>query len=312
MYDIGKPDTLYVTLLVVPSSDVVTTAVVLVPSTKFTVSYGFTKSFSVPLFCKFHPAFNTSDKVAALFPAKFGFGFPSFVGFNKSAASAAVIGAAVLFLFAIGFPFISYAFLSPSFTCGKLDLTFVILFPPLFNPLSVRDTALSGSGVPSALFGVIVIPFGATFTLSLPFLSLTVNAPSLPGVPSAFLPPAVTLSILISLLISVLIYVVAFLVPSSFWLSIVTIETVVLSPSTNLTSSLGFTLSWSLASVSNALVTSLASAFPTFHPDSWIAVATLFPVTTLLPSSAVTLLSLSPVPTGTSFFKSAFPSLSFS
>ena len=48
-------------------SVVSTTAVVPLPSTKLTVSYGFTKSFSVPLFCKFQPACNTSPTVAALF-----------------------------------------------------------------------------------------------------------------------------------------------------------------------------------------------------------------------------------------------------
>ena len=62
---IGKPVTLYVTLLVLPST-VDTTAVVCKPFTKFTVSYGFTKSTAVPLPCKFHPAFNTSPTVAAL------------------------------------------------------------------------------------------------------------------------------------------------------------------------------------------------------------------------------------------------------
>ena len=30
------------------------------------MSYGFTKSFALSLFCKFHPAFNTSPTVAAL------------------------------------------------------------------------------------------------------------------------------------------------------------------------------------------------------------------------------------------------------
>ena len=49
------------------------------------MSYGFTKSFAVPLFCKFHPAFNTSPTVAALFPAFL----------TISAASSAVIGAFV-------------------------------------------------------------------------------------------------------------------------------------------------------------------------------------------------------------------------
>ena len=66
MYVIGKPVTLYVTLLVLPST-VDTTAVVFKPFTKFTVSYGFTKSTAVPLPCKFQPAFNTSPTVAALF-----------------------------------------------------------------------------------------------------------------------------------------------------------------------------------------------------------------------------------------------------
>ena len=98
MYVTGKPVTLYVTLLVIPSSDVVTTAVVFKPLIKFTVSYGFTKSFAVPLFCKFQPAFNTSDTVAALLPTKLGFAAPFTVGFNKLAASPDVIGASVLFL----------------------------------------------------------------------------------------------------------------------------------------------------------------------------------------------------------------------
>ena len=119
----GNPVTLYVTSLVVPSAAVVTTAVVFAPFTKFTVSYGFTKSRASPLFCKFQPAFNTSDTVAALLPANLGFGFPSFVGFNKLAASAAVIGAAVLFLPSIGLPSTSDAFLSASFTVGKLLFT---------------------------------------------------------------------------------------------------------------------------------------------------------------------------------------------
>ena len=68
MYATGKPVTLKVTLLVVPSSEVVTTAVVLAPFTKLTVSYGLTKSRASPLFCKFQPVFNTSDTVAALLP----------------------------------------------------------------------------------------------------------------------------------------------------------------------------------------------------------------------------------------------------
>ena len=54
-------------MLVVPSALVVTTAVVFPPFTKFTLSYGLTKSRASLLFCKFHPAFNTSPTVAALF-----------------------------------------------------------------------------------------------------------------------------------------------------------------------------------------------------------------------------------------------------
>ena len=57
--------TLYFTVDVLPSA-LATVAVVPSPFTKFTVSYGFTKSTSVPLPCKFQPAFNTSPTVAAL------------------------------------------------------------------------------------------------------------------------------------------------------------------------------------------------------------------------------------------------------
>ena len=64
--DTGNPVTLTWILLVVPSVEL--TTVVLPPSAKFTVSYGFTKSKAVPFVCKFHPAFNTSDTVAALLP----------------------------------------------------------------------------------------------------------------------------------------------------------------------------------------------------------------------------------------------------
>ena len=160
----GNPVTLYVTLLVVPSSLVVTTAVVLAPFTKFTVSYGFTKSRASPLFCKFQPAFNTSDTVAALLPANLGFGFPSFVGFNKSAASAAVIGAAVLFLPSIGLPSTSDAFLSVSFTVGKLCFTLskvAGVFVP-FGPLMLVFTGpVTVSPVPFGFFLKIGLPCGS-------------------------------------------------------------------------------------------------------------------------------------------------------
>ena len=68
VYEIGNPVTLYVTVLVNLSADVVTIAVVLAPSLKVTTSYGFTKSLAVPLFCKCQPAFITSLTVAACLP----------------------------------------------------------------------------------------------------------------------------------------------------------------------------------------------------------------------------------------------------
>ena len=121
----------------------------------------------------------------------------------------------------------------------------MILFPPLFNPLSVRDTALSGFGVPSA-----------------------------------FLPLIVTLSILMSLLISVLIYVTVLTFPEASNSSLVASLTLVLSPSANLNSSLGFTFS-SLSLKSAADNTLLL--FPTTNPDFSKASATWFPVTNLDP-----------------------------
>ena len=188
----GNPVTLYVTLLVVPSSLVVTTAVVLAPSTKFTVSYGFTKSFAVPLFCKFQPAFNTSDTVAALLPANLGFGFPSFVGFNKSAASAAVIGAAVLFLPSIGLPSTSYAFLSASFTVGKLLFTLfnvvgvvVWLFGAASELATLGFTKLDFNGFAAVSIGLITFPSLSTKSPS-SFLPTTGLPASLTGSPFSF------------------------------------------------------------------------------------------------------------------------------
>ena len=170
VYVTGKPVTLYVTLLVVPSSDVVTTAVVFKPFTKFTVSYGFTKSFAVPLFCKFQPAFNTSDTVAALLPMYLGFGCPSFVlGLDNSAASVAVNGALLMFATSpaagFSFPSASVIVLEPSFTFGMLFFTLfkdVGLFVP-FGPLIV---VLTGPVTSS--------PFPSGFVLKIWFPSLSV------------------------------------------------------------------------------------------------------------------------------------------
>ena len=67
------------------------------------------------MFCKFQPAFNTSDTVAALLPAFF----------TISAASSAVIGALVTFSGAASttVPSGMVTVLSSSFTDGRLDLT---------------------------------------------------------------------------------------------------------------------------------------------------------------------------------------------
>ena len=129
VYVIGNPVTLKVTLLAVPSAFVVTTAVVLPPFTKLTVSYGFTKSFATPLPCKFQPAFNTSETVAALLPMYLGLTDPSFVfGFANSAASAAVNGALLMFAWSGAFvttlPSGFVISCVPSFTFGMLFFTF--------------------------------------------------------------------------------------------------------------------------------------------------------------------------------------------
>ena len=81
------------------------------PSMKFTVSYGFTKSFATPFSCKFQPASNTSPTVAALFLFTWSLPVPN-VG-----AIALVVGAALFDL-------------EPC----KLPSTFVIALPPLFKP----------------------------------------------------------------------------------------------------------------------------------------------------------------------------------
>ena len=121
--------TLYLILEVERSAAVSTTAVVPLPSTKFTVSYGFTKSFSSPLPCKFQPDCNTSPTVAALF----------LILSTLLGTVALVVGAVV-----------------PVLAPAKLPPTSAITLPPLFNPSFVTDTFLLASGFP---LGVIVIPF---------------------------------------------------------------------------------------------------------------------------------------------------------
>ena len=142
MYVTGNPVTLKVTSLTVPSVFVVTTAVVLPPFTKFTMSYGFTKSFAVPLFCKFQPACNTSPTVAALFLLTWLASVPN-VG-----AVALVVGS-VLFGLA---------------PC-KLPATLVIGLPPLFKPFWFNVTVFSGVPAVGSAGFVIVIPSGVMFTL---------------------------------------------------------------------------------------------------------------------------------------------------
>ena len=90
-----------------------------------------------------------------------------------------------------------------------------------------------------------------------------------------------TESILRSLFTSTLTNVVAFLVPSSLRASTVTIDTFVLAPFANFTSSFGFTLSYTFASLLKSLS---VEPIPTFQPESWIAFATVLPVTKPAPA----------------------------
>ena len=118
--------TSYLIVEVELSASVFTTTVVPLPSTKFTVSYGFTKSFATPFSCKFQPACNTSPTVAALFL------IPS----TLLGTVALVVGTGV-----------------PFFAPSKLPPTLAITLPPLFKPSFVTDTGF----LPSAT-GVIVTP----------------------------------------------------------------------------------------------------------------------------------------------------------
>ena len=121
--------TSYLIVEVERSASVFTTTVVPLPSTKFTVSYGFTKSFATPFSCKFQPACNTSPTVAALFL------IPS----TLLGTVALVVGTVV-----------------PVFAPSKLPPTLAITLPPLFNPSFVTDTFLLETAFP---LGVIVNPF---------------------------------------------------------------------------------------------------------------------------------------------------------
>ena len=129
-----KPFPVFTLYLMVDTllSVVSTTAVVPSPFTKFTVSYGFTKSLAASLFCKFQPACNTSPTVAALFLLTWPASVPN-VG-----AVALVIGS-VLFG------------LAPS----KLPATFVITLPPLFKPSWFTVTVFALGFVKETPVGVI-------------------------------------------------------------------------------------------------------------------------------------------------------------
>ena len=95
------------------------------------------------MFCKFQPAFNTSDTVAALLPAFF----------TISAASSAVIGALVTFSGAASttVPSGMVTVLSSSFTLGRLGFKSVILLPPKLTPSGLK---------------VIVVPFPPILVIS--------------------------------------------------------------------------------------------------------------------------------------------------
>ena len=142
--------TLYFTVDVLPSFVVATATEVPSPSMKFTVSYGFTKSFATPFSCKFQPAFNTSPTVAALFL------FTSSAPVPNVGAVALVVGASV-----------------PALAPCKLPATFVIGLPPLFNPFWFNVTVFSV--VPAGF--VMVIPVGVIFTLLSPSLNSALVKP---------------------------------------------------------------------------------------------------------------------------------------
>ena len=178
-------------MLVVPSSDVVITAVVLAPSTKFTVSYGFTKSLASPLFCKFQPAFNTSPTVAALFAFTWSASVPN-------------VGTGCAFVASAGAPF---------FVSGRLDFTFVIatgFVPSLSDNLRSPESVFVSLGpslppictvlkATSSFVAKVILPFVSCFTsrflpatnstvlpalICSPFSSTALSAFLVPSVPA--------------------------------------------------------------------------------------------------------------------------------
>ena len=144
------------TLLTVPSAFVVTTAVVLPPFTKFTVSYAFTKSFAVPFSCTFQPAFNTSPTVAALFAFTWSASVPN-------------VGTGCAFVASAGAPF---------FVSGRLDFTFVIatgFVPSLSDNLRSPESVFVSLGpslppictvlkATSSFVAKVILPFVSCFT----------------------------------------------------------------------------------------------------------------------------------------------------
>ena len=121
------------------------------------------------MFCKFQPALNTSDTVAALLPAFFAI----------SAAFAASTGADLLSLPAIGLPSTSLAFLSLSFTDGRLDFTLpnVVGAPISFGAAAgLTIFVVKSAGATSVVVGLplssTVKYLSPTLVTGLPFLSV--------------------------------------------------------------------------------------------------------------------------------------------
>ena len=214
MYVTGNPVTLYVTLLIVPSSDVVTTAVVFAPLMKFTVSYGFTKSLASPLFCKFQPAFNTSDTVAALFAFTW-------------LASVPNVGAGCAFVASVGAPF---------FVSGRLDFTFVIatgLVPSLSVSLRSPESVFVSLG-PSLPPICTVLKDTSSFVANviLPFVSCCTSK-FLPAISSTVLPALIASPFASTVLFAFLVpsvVALAFNVKEALFTALTTVSTVASLP----------------------------------------------------------------------------------